>query len=151
MPGSVIVIATDGSAAAQKAVEVGLGLAAAQGSEVVFIHSAPEIAHALFEASPETGPSQASIEAADGVLKAAADAARERDVMARVELAGDHGAGDIAAWVAGVAEGVNAGMIVVGTRGRGAIGSTVLGSVSRSLLSYSELPVVVVHAGQGRG
>jgi nucleotide-binding universal stress UspA family protein len=147
LPDGLIVIATDGSAAAAKAVEVGLELAAAQASDVVFVHFSPA-ADPLFAADPEAGPSQAKIEAADPVLRAAAEAARARGVQAKLEIVPEHGARDIAASLAGLAQGLDAGVIVVGTRGQGAIGRAVLGSVSRSLLTWSNLPVVVVHPGQ---
>jgi len=146
LPARLIVIATDGSAAAAKAVEVGLELAAAQASDVVFVHFSPA-AGPLFAANPQEGPSQAEIEAADPVLRAAAEAARTRRVQAKLELVAENGAGDIAASLAGMARGLDASMIVVGTRGHGGIASAVLGSVSRSLLSFSDVPVVVVHAG----
>ena len=87
MPARLIVIATDGSAAAAKAVEVGLELAAAQASDVVFVHFSPA-AGPLFAANPQEGPSQAEIEAADPVLRAAAEAARTRRVQAKLELGG---------------------------------------------------------------
>jgi Universal stress protein family len=51
LPDGVIVVATDGSAAAVKAVEVGLGLAVAQASDVVFVHFSPA-AGPLFDANP---------------------------------------------------------------------------------------------------
>lgn len=149
MPDGLIVIATDGSTAATKAVEVGLELAAAQATDVVFVHVSPA-AGPLFAADPEAGPSQEKIEEADSVLRAAAEAARARGVQAKLEILDEHGTGDIAATLAGIADGLDARMIVVGTRGRGAIGSAVLGSVSRSLLSISNLPVLVVHAGHDR-
>lgn len=149
MPGGLIVIATDGSAAAAKAVEVGLELAAAQASDVVFVHFS-RAAGPLFAANPEAGPSQSEIEAADPVLRAAAEAARARRVQAKLKLVAEIGAGDIAASLAGMAQGLDASLIVVGTRGHGGIASAVLGSVSRSLLSFSDLPVVVVHAGNDR-
>ena len=145
MPDGLIVIATDGSAAAVKAVEVGLDLAVAQASDVVFVHFSPA-ARPLFDANPKAGPSQAEVEAADPVLRAAAEAARARGVKARLEILDEHGAGDVAASLVGIAGSV-ASMIIVGTRGHGAIASAVLGSVSRSLLSFSTVPVLVVHAG----
>ena len=149
MPDGLIVIATDGSAAAVKAVEVGLDLAVAQASDVVFVHFSAA-AGPLFDANPKAGPSQAEVEAADPVLRAAAEAARARGVQARLEILDEHGAGDLAASLVGIASGSGASMIIVGTRGHGAIASAVLGSVSRSLLSFSTIPVLVVHAGHDR-
>jgi len=150
LPNGLIVIATDGSAAATKAVEVGLELAAARASDVVFVHFSP-VAGPLYASHPEAGPSQAEIEAADPVLRAAAEAARARRVHAKLELlVAEHGTGDIADSIAGMAQGLDASMIVVGTRGHGGIASAVLGSVSLDLLKFSELPVVVVHTGHGR-
>lgn len=146
MAQGLIVIATDGSAAATKAVEVGLGIAGGQRGGVVFVHYSP-LAEALFDADPQTGPSQAAIEQADPVLRAAAEAARALEVPVQLELHSEHRAGDIAASLAGLALGLDAVMIVVGTRGHGAAAGALLGSVSRSLLSLSDLPVVVVHAG----
>lgn len=149
MPDGLIVIATDGSAAAAKAVEVGLDLAVARANDVVFVHFSPA-ARPLLAANPEAGPSQAAVEAADPVLGAAAEAARERGVQATLKIMDEESAGDLAATLAGIASGLDATMIVVGTRGHGAIASAVLGSVSRTLLSFSDLPVLVAHAGQDR-
>jgi nucleotide-binding universal stress UspA family protein len=144
-----IVIATDGSASAEAAIDVGLELAAGRASDVVFVHFSPA-AVALFAAEPETGPSQETIEEADPVLRAAADAARAVGVRAELEILAEHGAADIANALVGLARGLDAGLIVVGTRGHGMIGSAALGSVSRSLVSFSDLPVLVVHAGHDR-
>lgn len=141
-----IIIAVDGSPPAEKALGIGLDLASVQQAAVTLVHFSP-VAHALFERHPEEGPSQEEIKAADAVLRAAAETAAARGVDAAVEIADEHGAGDVAAAIAGIAEGMNADMIVVGTRGRGAVASAVLGSVSQGLLSLSSRPVVVVHAG----
>jgi nucleotide-binding universal stress UspA family protein len=141
-----IIIAVDGSPAADEALGVGLDLASVQQASVMLVHFSP-VAHDLFDRHPDEGPSQDEIKAADPVLRAAAEAAAARGVQADVEIADEHGAGDIAAAIAGIADGVDADLIVVGTRGRGAVASAVLGSVSQGLLTLSTRPVVVVHAG----
>lgn len=146
MPGNRVLVATDGSPAATRAVEVGVELAAARGVEVILVHFSPA-AGPLFEADPVHGPSQGEIEAADPVLRAAAEAARARGVPARLEIADERGTDNVAAAIVGMAEGVDADLIVVGTRGRGALASTLLGSVARGVLELAEVPVVVVHAG----
>ncbi|WP_422747882.1 universal stress protein [Mycobacterium sp. WMMD1722] len=44
----------------------------------------------------------------------------------------------------------NAQMVIVGTRGRGALGRVLLGSVSAGLLHHAHCPVAVVHSREGR-
>jgi nucleotide-binding universal stress UspA family protein len=144
-----IVIGVDGSPAARRATEVGLELAASTGAQVVFIHFSP-LAEKLFDEDPENGPSQARLEEADPVLREAADAARARGVRAELRAQDERGASLIAAELAGLAEGLDADMIVVGNRGRSEVLEVVLGSVSHELLRMSTLPVVVVHAGQDK-
>jgi nucleotide-binding universal stress UspA family protein len=142
-----IVIGVDGSAAAKRASEVGVGLAASLGARVVFVHFSP-LAGTLFEEDPQNGPSQERLEEADPVLREAAGAARARGVPAELRLQDESGAGMIAADLAGMADGLDAEMTVVGNRGRSEVADVVLGSVSHELLHMSTRPVVVVHAGQ---
>jgi nucleotide-binding universal stress UspA family protein len=140
-----IVVAVDGSPAAEQAVAVALDLASAQTAKVVFVHYSP-IAATLLEAAPDSGPSQEGIEAADGVLSAAAKKGRERGIAFELEILDERGTSDIAASLAGIAEARGASLVVVGSRGRGPIAGAVLGSVSYGLLSLSRVPVLVAHA-----
>jgi nucleotide-binding universal stress UspA family protein len=142
--GKPIVIAVDGSPAADQATVVGLDLAVAQDAPVVFVHFSPEASPVFESAAGE--PSQEQIERADAVLSVAARSARDRGVEYLLEIADEHKSGDIAASIAGIAEGRDAGLIVVGTRGRGMIAGVALGSVSHGLLSVARVPVVVAHA-----
>jgi nucleotide-binding universal stress UspA family protein len=140
-----IVVAVDGSPAAEQAVAVALDLASAQTAKVVFVHYSP-IAATLLEAAPDSGPSPKGIEAADGVLGAAAKKGRERGIAFELEILDERGTSDIAASLAGIAEARGASLVVVGSRGRGPIAGAVLGSVSFGLLSLSRVPVLVAHA-----
>jgi nucleotide-binding universal stress UspA family protein len=139
-----ILIATDGSAAARSAIEVGLEIAVAQGAKVAFLH-ASRIAERLYVPDDE-GPSQEEIEAADPVLHEAAELARARGLAAELELYSGDGSQEVADTILGIAGGIEADMIVVGTRGRGDVASAMLGSVSHGVLNNATIPVVVVHA-----
>ena len=145
-----VVIGVDGSPAATRATEVGVALAASLGAQVVFIHFSP-LAEKLFQEDPENGPSQERLEEADPVLAAAAKAAKARGVTAELRIQDEHGSAMIAADLAGVAEGEDAALVVVGNRGRSEVADVVLGSVSHELLRLSRVPVVVVHAGKETG
>lgn len=146
MEGKMILIATDGSPAASAAVVAGLEAAVAMQATVRFIHAESPLAEELYAQYPLQGPPPEEILARDRVLAAAVARAREAGVEAEVELlAGEHSA-DLAAELVGMAEGTEASMIVVGSRGRGPVAGTVLGSVSQSLVTHATIPVLVVHA-----
>lgn len=124
--------------------DVALDLASARDASVLFLHFTP-LAVDLYERVPGEAPSQEEIERADPVLRAAAGEARAHGVPFELQVVDEHGAGDIAAVIAGIAEGAGADLIVVGSRGRGAVAGAVLGSVSHGLLGMSRLPILVTH------
>jgi len=146
---TTIVIGVDGTPAATRATEVGVALAASMGAQVIFIHYSP-LAEKLFQEDPLNGPSQERLEEADPVLAEAGEAAKARGVTAELR-AQDERRGMIAADLAGLAEGVDAALVVVGNRGRSEVADVALGSVSHELLRMSSIPVVVVHAGKEKG
>lgn len=141
-----VVIGADGSPASQQAVQLGLRLASSLGASVAFVHFS-RLAEGLYKEDPDNGPSQQRIEESDSVLRAAAEAARARGVPARLVL---QESDMIAPELAGVAQGLNAELLVVGNRGRSEVADIVLGSVSHELLRMSTVPVVVVKAGAAK-
>jgi nucleotide-binding universal stress UspA family protein len=147
---TTIVIGVDGTPAATRATEVGIALAASMDAKVTFIHFSP-LAEKLFQEDPENGPSQERLAEADPVLGEAARAAKARGVAAELRIQDEHKPGMIAADLAGLAEGADAALVVVGNRGRSEVADVVLGSVSHELLRMSSRPVVVVHAGKEKG
>jgi nucleotide-binding universal stress UspA family protein len=144
-----IVIATDGSPSALEAVEYGLELASDQDAEPIFVHVAPAI-----EVLPVTGfgmGATASVphepDAHDReALDAAVEIAEMRGLEAKAELLTGNAADAIVAY----ADSVAADLIVVGSRGHGAIAGALLGSVSRNVLREATRPVLVVRAAADR-
>jgi nucleotide-binding universal stress UspA family protein len=144
---STIVIGVDGTPAAKRATEVGVALAAGLGASVICVHFSP-LAEPLFAEDPENGPSQERLAQADPVLGEAANTAKARGVPVELRIQDEHRPGMIAASLAGLADGVDAALVVVGNRSRSEVADVVLGSVSHDLLRMSTRPVVLVHAGK---
>jgi nucleotide-binding universal stress UspA family protein len=150
MKGHPILVAVDGSAAADAAVGAAVELAEAIGSPVLFVHAASGLAEQLFREDAENGPSQEHVVESDPVLAAAIGRARAAGVDAAVEVVDSRtDTRDVAAVIAGIADGLDARVIVCGSRGRGAAAGAVLGSVSHNLIKYASVPVLVVHAPNG--
>lgn len=135
-----IVIATDGSPSAQEAVEVGLELAKEQGADVTFVHVTPPEKFVGGRGGTMPVAHREQMDESETALKAAADAAEEADVSYALERI----SGDTVDTIVVLADTKEADLIVVGSRGRGAVAATLLGSVSRGLLHHAKRPVLVV-------
>jgi nucleotide-binding universal stress UspA family protein len=135
-----ILVATDGSPSAEEAVEVGLELAKEQGADVTFVHvTAPDEvrggrggAHALTH--------REGVEESETPLTAAGKAAD----AAGVSYALEHFSGETVETISAFADTKDVDLIVVGNRGRGAVTSALLGSVSHGLVQKASRPVLVV-------
>lgn len=136
-----IVIATDGSPSAREALAFGLELAEEQDAAATVVHVAPRL-----DVLPGTGfaPGGATPhELTDddrAPLVEARELAEEEGVEIKTELLTGHPAGEIVTY----ADNVAADLIVVGSRGNGAIASALLGSVSLAVLHDARRPVLVV-------
>jgi nucleotide-binding universal stress UspA family protein len=149
--GKLILIATDGSQAAVAATQAGLEVAVAMHANVALVHASSPLAEELYDKHPCTGPPVDEILDHDPVLASAFALAEEMGVTADVRLLAFEHSADLAGGIAGMAQGLDASMIVVGSRGRGTMAGAVLGSVSQSLLKHATVPVLVVHAPEPAG
>lgn len=137
-----ILIATDGSPSALRAVELGLELAEEEGAQPIFVHVAP-----TKDVLPVAGVGMVPVSVPHEVVEA--DRASLDEAVELAEVRGLEGAtrllsGDAAHEIAAFADVVDADLIVVGSRGHGAISSALIGSVSRGVLHKTTRPVLIV-------
>jgi nucleotide-binding universal stress UspA family protein len=138
-----IVIATDGSPSAQEAVEFGLELAAEQGAVPTFVHVVPAVDVLPTAAFGITSARLHDVTDADREpLDEAAAIAAQRGLHSREQLLQGYPAAEIVTY----ADTIDADLIVIGSRGHGAVLNALLGSVSREVLHEARRPVLVVRA-----
>jgi nucleotide-binding universal stress UspA family protein len=140
-----VVIATDGSDDSEAALESGIEFARAAGAttSLVYVRPAPRpvIGDALHER--RVG---AEVQAA----WAAIDAAEARAAEVGVEMEAEVLEGDAAEQILQLARERDADLIVVGSRGHGALARAVLGSVSHAIVHEADCPVLVVKSRAAR-
>lgn len=135
-----ILIATDGSPSAHEAVDVGLELAKEQGADVTFVHVTTPDEIRGGRGGTHAFTHSEEIDESETALKAAADAAEETGVSYALERI----SGETVETIVALADTKNADMIVLGSRGRNAVASALLGSVSHGVLQHASRPVLVV-------
>ncbi len=133
-----ILIATDGSAGAQVAVEEGVWLAKMLGAKAVFVAVARPPLLVLGDPYYQRALS-ADLEKARAAIAAAIPAAEERDVPYETEILEGLPAGAIR----DLARARDVDLIVVGSRGRGGVAGALLGSVSADVVHRTDRPVLV--------
>jgi nucleotide-binding universal stress UspA family protein len=137
-----ILIATDGSDSAHEALEFGLDLAAEQDARAFVVHVAPAVdvmPYANFGYVAPSIPHEFD-EHDRECLQEAAELAAEKGVDVETALLKGNPADEIVAF----ADTIDADLIVVGSRGHGAVASALIGSVSRSVLHQTRRPVLIV-------
>ena len=144
-----ILIPTDGSELAQRAVRHGLGLAKALGAKVTAATVEASFNVYAVPSSRDLQMSGAFAEYAEHakahaskILSSVADAARAAGVACETaQLEHDHPHEAIIA----AAEQRGCDLIVMGSHGRSGIAAVVLGSVTNKVLTHTSIPVLVCH------
>jgi len=137
-----ILIATDGSAPSTEALEFGLDLAAAEDAKAVVVHVVPSL-----DTPPVSGFGISSGIAVHHVtdderalLAEAVALAETRGIDVETELLRGSAVIEIVAY----ADAEDVDLIVVGSRGHGALTTALLGSVSLGVLRHTSRPVMIV-------
>jgi len=152
-----ILLATDGSAEAELATGTAVDLARMSVSELHVVHVLDAAPSPVLLYPEATDPEGAEVsdqaleqdlqQRADQFGRQILDAEAERVQSAGGTVAGTHLAmGDAPREIVHLAEDLDAGLIVIGSRGRGGIRRALMGSVSDAVVRHAHCPVLVVRA-----
>jgi len=138
-----VMVATDGSKAANRAVDVAAEITRALAGDLLIATVADSI---LEEEARQLARAEGSVGDALEVLttqtlKAAEDRARHLGITG-IDLRS--GSGEVAQSLMNIVTSSSVEMLVLGRRGRGQLAGLLLGSVSQKLVSLAPCPVVVV-------
>ena len=125
-----ILLATDGSKDAELAASTAIELANKTGSELHVVHIVDLVSSVVLDEADAR-------ELLDALVKRLEDAG---SVSAQAHL----GEGVPAAEIVALGEDIDAGLIVVGSRGLGGVRRALMGSVSEAVTRHAHCPVLVV-------
>ncbi len=137
---NTVLVATDGSPASAGAVEFAVDLAAEHQANLVAVHVVPAFDVVDVDADAVGLPHEPT-QRERSVVEDAGTVAAARGVSATTALLPGAGVADA---IVGYVNECDADLIVVGSRGHGAVRNMLLGSVSLGVLRKSTLPVLVV-------
>lgn len=139
LEGAPVVLGTDGSPGASRAAEVAFALAQLRDVELILAHHHP--ARTSSADTIATGNPAFRATVGDPEAGALGAGARYPDVKYRTEIVpGD----TVASALITFARRTSAGLLVVGSRGRGGFRGLVMGSTPRNLIEHAPCPVLVV-------
>ena len=138
-----VIIATDGSESAERAVIVGARMARMFGTRAVLVYVRPSIG---LLGEPDY---QEKLTEQMAYARAAIDRAQTLVSQEGCEADAEILEGNARDRVVELAQARNAPMIVVGSRGLGAVTGALLGSVSSALIHRADRPVLVVPTATG--
>jgi nucleotide-binding universal stress UspA family protein len=136
-----ILVALDGSEGSDAALREGLELAAGLKAAVTLVSVTKAPSGVLGDPYYQRALSD-SLHRGRDVLSSALRTAEDAGITADYELI----EGDAAVEIVSLAEARGADMIVIGSRGLGAVAGTLLGSVSHHVVHHATVPVLVVRA-----
>jgi nucleotide-binding universal stress UspA family protein len=140
---TTIMVATDGSAGASRAVETAAEIAKALACNLLIVTVADRLLGEEVRQLPQTGVSTGDVlEALTAKTLSTAQARARQLGVPQVEARTSWG--DVTQSLLDIAASSSTKMIVVGRRGRGQLAGLLLGSVSQKLVSLAPCPVVVV-------
>ncbi len=139
-----ILVATDGSPAAGRALDEALALAAETGGGIAVITVWRALQGDFGLAYPSTAVLPDILEAERAHAEASLAAAVTRAEDAGVAIATRLATGDPAEVICAYADEIHARLIAVGTRGHGTVATLILGSVSQAVVRNAPCPVLVV-------
>jgi nucleotide-binding universal stress UspA family protein len=135
---NAILVATDGGAAAAQALEVAIEIARDSGASLEILSVRPPFR------DRHAGAPTLEVDGRAGPERIAGDAVkRARDAGVRASAHVAHG--DVVSCIGNAARTLDAGLIVVGSRGLDPSRGDRLGSISRALVRRSPVSVTVVH------
>jgi nucleotide-binding universal stress UspA family protein len=135
-----ILVAWDGSGYAKRALGEAVDLARTQNARLTVMTVAPPL-----HVWPGYVPPISEADLIGAAEKTLAEG--EALVPEGIPVSGRAAAGDPAMELLKRATAANHDLIVMGSRGRGAVRSAVLGSVSHSVLNHTTIPVLIIHGG----
>lgn len=140
-----ILVATDGSAGADRAVDYAANMPHTYGAELLIVnvigHDLPEEIFARFTHAQQVWMTEL-LESSAAHKLAVARGRAQRLGVSKVLL--ESRTGDVAQTVIEVARERAADAIVVGKRGTGRVAGLLLGSISQKLVSLAPYPVIVI-------
>jgi nucleotide-binding universal stress UspA family protein len=140
-----ILLATDGSEHANRTIAKAIGLSAAMSApamiHVLNVQEEPVVYGAAEIYLPYEKAVQFVRAAGEKIVCEAADALRKAGLAPTTEVA----VGPIAPTIVRRAEQLGCDLIIMGTRGMGAVGNLVLGSAATKVIHMTDVPVLLVH------
>lgn len=139
-----ILIAVNGSASGQEAVEFGLGIAEKQNAAVTFFYAISPVVDNEWSADFSQGEVRSFPFELDADEQAMLDEATRQATARGVESNIEVTSGNPVSEIISHAASINADLIIVGSRGQHEVAGSLLGSVSGGVLHSAPRPVLVV-------